>query len=575
VSPTALIFNNVPGSTATQQIITLTNTSSYPEQIEIPSSNSSSFTATSNCSTLPPTNLCTLTVTFTPTTAPVTATLTIPVTSITGTVSTTVPLTGTYTTQTAGLQILPQYTQFSPQPAASFSTPNQFTLNNLTAKSLAITLAFPRQFALTSPPCTALAPNASCTFSTAFVPLTNADITGTLVATGIPTDSSPALTGIAYLEGYAVAPPTTALTISGSSLANGILTFPQLISGQAAQRTLTLTNSSPTALLTIRRITSPWPFPATSTCNIPLAPGATCTITLTYTPLNQVPVTSSPAPALTDTSILTIESDAATSPSLINLTGSSTQVTTSTPSNIPAIATLTPSQSSLTFAPPALGATSTPQTITLANTGTAPLTLTALPPAPEFTLTNNCLTTLAPTTTCTLSIAFTPSATTTASTTVKAGSSATYTLAATPLNGFTGPIALTCAPIVPAPFAICTIQPPGLTLTSTPQTAFATITTVAATAQLTPHSGIVGTIATCLLLPTLLLACTKPRRIPAAWALLATLTLLSLSACGNIITPYLRQSPTTAGTYTYQVTAISTTLPTPITQTVTLTLTVQ
>ncbi|HEV2645827.1 MAG TPA: choice-of-anchor D domain-containing protein [Acidobacteriaceae bacterium] len=723
IKPAALVFNNVPGPTATQQTLTLTNTSSAPEQISPPTLNSSAFAVSSACSYLPPGTTCTLAITFSPTTYDPSTTASISVTSNGNVTQYTIPLTGNYTTQTAGLQILSSDTRFPPQPLSTVSTPRQFLLNNLTAKPLTLNFAFPRQLALASAPCITLAPFATCTFSAAFVPLTTADTTGSLFVTGVPTDNSPNVTGIAYFESYGTAPTNTDLILTSPNLqSDGTLDFGQPLPGHTSQRTLTLRNPS-TLPITIHRITSPWPYLATSDCLAPLTFATSCTITLTYAPINQVPPGSSPTPFTTDNSVLTIESDAASSPNLINLTGSSTPVYAATPTNGPLQPILTSSESSVTFTANTLGAPSPAQSTTFINTGTTPLTITKIASTPDFPVTHNCTTlapsascsltvsfapqqsststnhiaaieiasdastplefisllgiigtstlalapspldfgtqllgtsttlpvqltntgtlpatlftltptaaytlapgtcpivpaTLAANTSCTLGITFTPTRTgpipgtltltssdptvvlplngigatpppppppptftltvngaATASATVTAGASATYPLTATPLNGFTGPLALTCTPVNPAPYATCAIQPTSLTLTSSPQSATVTITTQATAAHLAPQPALpgAGAIVACLLLPTFLVAFRKSRRLPTLLILCASLATLTLTACGRIVTPYLRQSATTAGTYTYQVTATSSTAPA---QTVTLTLTV-
>ncbi|XWK52486.1 choice-of-anchor D domain-containing protein [Tunturiibacter empetritectus] len=171
LNPTALIFNNVPGPTATQQNILLTNTGAATLQIGTPTNATTSFTSVNNCTTLAPAAVCTITVTFLPSNATVTDTLQIPVTSsTTGLATYTVPLSGAYTTESAGLQILPNQANYAATPTSTLGGTRQFTITNLTAKSLALNIALPRQFLLNGPACAALAPNASCNFNVTFLP---------------------------------------------------------------------------------------------------------------------------------------------------------------------------------------------------------------------------------------------------------------------------------------------------------------------------------------------------------------------------------------------------------------------
>ncbi|MCU1247517.1 MAG: hypothetical protein JWQ49_546, partial [Edaphobacter sp.] len=415
LNPTALIFNNVPSvnqaPTATRQTITLTNTSSATLQIATPTNTTPGFASTTTCATLAPNASCIITVTYSPTDALVTDTLQLPVTSsLTGLATYTIPLTGAYTTENAGLQILPNQASYGPTPTATLGGTRQFTINNLTAKSLTLDVALPRQFVLAGPPCAALAPNASCQFSVTFLPLTNGDITGTLFAQATPTDGSGTLNGLGYVEGYGIGTGTLAITgniIPSSSGPGNPLDFGQVSSGQSSTQTLTLTNRGADPL-TIRRITSEWPFLVTATnCGATLAASQSCTVTLTYAPLNQVaPGVPSP-PSTADTGTLVIESDALSGPDFIELTGTAAPAQTGAPSNAAPLVSYTASHNSLTFASTQVGNAAQPQTITLSNTGTVPIHIAALRTTPDFTVQSNC-TTIIPSASCILIVTFTP-----------------------------------------------------------------------------------------------------------------------------------------------------------------------
>jgi hypothetical protein len=409
LNPNALVFGNVPGPTATQQTITLTDTGIYNLQIGVPTSTSTSFQSTTTCGTLTPGATCTFTVTFTPANATVTGTLSIPVISAApGSPQTaySVALTGAYTTEDTGLQIIPGQALYGPAATSTLGLTRQFTINNLTAKSLVISLSLPRQFVLADPPCAALAPNASCNFSVTFLPLTNGDITGTLFAQATPTDGSATLNALGYLEGFGIG--AAALKITGPLLPGNVLNFGQLASGQTTSRTLTLANSG-NAPFTIRRLTSGWPFFSTTTCGTTLKPTEGCTVTLAYSPVNQVAQGSSSSPFNTDAGTLVIESDAASSPDFIDLTGIVTPLTVTVPTNTAPLVSYTVSQSSLTFAATSGGNASMPQTLTLANTGTATIHITRLSTTPDFTVTSSCAI-IVPGSSCPITVTFTPQA---------------------------------------------------------------------------------------------------------------------------------------------------------------------
>lgn len=406
VTPSALIFNNVPGPSAITQTITLVNTGTAAVQVTAPTTTTPNFTATSNCGSLVSGGTCTITVIYTPGSAIVTDTLAIPVTfPTTGLILYSVPLTGAYTSEKSGLQIIPAQAEYGAETTSTLGATRQFTINNLTDKSITLSLNLPRQFVLSGSPCGALAPNASCSFSVAFVPLTNGDITGTIFVQGTPTDGSATLNGIAYVEGYGNG--TSTLSITGNFIpGQSLLNFGQVTSGQSATQTLTLTNtgSSP---LTIRRLTSQWPFLITAnTCNTALAPASACTVTITYSPLNQITSGTAPQPT-TDSGTLIVESDSITSPDVIDLAGSAAPITSGTASNVAPLVSYTVSQSSLTFPDTQVGNSSESQTIALSNTGTVPIHLSTTQTSSDFILQNACGTIL-PSASCTIAVTFTP-----------------------------------------------------------------------------------------------------------------------------------------------------------------------
>ncbi len=447
LNPTALTFTNVPGATATRQSITLTNTGTTTLQIGAPSNSNSAFVPASSCTALAPAAGCTITVTFTPGTAFQSDTLLIPATSAgTGTVNYAVALAGNYTTEDAGLQIIPSQANYGPEATGTLGLTRQFTMNNLTVKPLTVAVALPRQFVLNGPPCSGLAPSASCSFSVTFLPLTNGDITGTLFAEGTPTDGSATLNGLGYVEGYGVG--TGSLAITGNLIPNGTtgstLNFGQVASGQTAAQTLTLTNTSATPV-TVRRITSEWPFLASTTCGATLAQTQTCTVTLTYSPLNQQTAGSPASPATNDTGTLVIESDAASSPDLIDLAGSAAPVYVASPSNAAPLAAYTVSQSSLTFATTQTGNSSGAQAVTLSNTGTTTLHITNLATTADFSITSNCGA-VVPGASCVLYASFTPQSAGTKISAIEISSDAANALDFISLLGASTPATLTFAP---------------------------------------------------------------------------------------------------------------------------------
>ncbi len=397
INPLALTFANVPGSTASQQNVTLTNTGSAALEVGTPVSSSASFSTSSPCGSLAAGASCSIAVSFLPGSAIASGTLSIPVTSPPGSsqaVTYPVALSGTYTSASAGIQIVPGQGQFGPFPVDSFGTERTYTLNNLTSKSLTLAVDIPRNFVLTSAPCGGLAPNASCSFQLAFVPLTAGTLPGSIAVQGTPSDGSSPVATFGYAEGYGTG--SGALTVTGGLLVNGVYDFGQVTSGQAVAHTFTLTNNNPSGspALTVRRITSQPPFLATTNCGSALAVGQGCTVTVTYTPVNQVANGTSSAPANSDAGTLTIESDAASSPNIINLTGRASPLSVSSPVNPAPLATFTLTQGSLAFPLTTVGNVSAAQTITLANTGTATLHVGGVFTSSDFGVVSDCTTVL-------------------------------------------------------------------------------------------------------------------------------------------------------------------------------------
>ncbi len=193
---------------------------------------------------------------------------------------------------------------------------------------------------------------------------------------------------------------------------NNVFNFGQVASGHTLAQTFTISNQNVagTPPITVRRVASAPPFLSTTTCGAALGPGQSCTVTVTYTPANQVAVGAASPPAITDLGTLTIESDAASAPFVLNLAGQAGPVPVPAPVPAPSsaatLATYTLSQHSLTFASTQIGNSSAPQSVTLANTGTQALHLASSSPS-DFTVANPC-TTVLPAATCTFNVASTP-----------------------------------------------------------------------------------------------------------------------------------------------------------------------
>ena len=235
-----------------------------------------------------------------------------------------------------------------------------------------------------------LAVNASCTINVTFTPTA----TGTRTAGVTITDNDP------------TSPQNVPLSGLGTSAAAGITLTPtslsynsQVAGTTSAVQTVTVksTGTSPLSISSITLSgTNPGDFSQANNCptgSSTLAVNASCTISITFTP----------TATGTRTASVTITDNAASSPQNVSLSG--TGQATAGP-----IVSLSPA--SLSFGSQSVGASSAPQTTTLSNTGTAPLSISSIAitgtnPG-DFSATNTCPSSLAANSSCTISVTFTP-----------------------------------------------------------------------------------------------------------------------------------------------------------------------
>ena len=406
LSPTSLSFGSqLTGTTSAAQPVILTNSGTAPLTISgfgLTGTNSSDFSENTTCPLSPGTLAaganCSVNVTFLPTsTGSRSASVTITDNAAGSTQL--VPLSGTGTAPTVTLS--PTSLSFTSQLTGTTSAAQPVTLTNsgtapLTIAAIGLTGTNVGDFAQTNtcPAATAtLAAGASCTISVTFTPSS----TGTRTASLSITDSAGG------------SPHSVALTATGASSAPVVTLSPtslsfgsQLTGTTSAAQPVILTNSG-TAPLTISGFgltgTNVGDFAKTNTCpaaTATLAAGASCTLSVTFTPSSTG----------TRTANLSITDNAVGSPQAVLLGGTGTA---------PALSL---SPAAVTFASQATGTTSAAQVITLTNSGTAPLTFSAIgltgTNAGDFAQTNTCPLapgTLAAAGKCSISATFTPSST--------------------------------------------------------------------------------------------------------------------------------------------------------------------
>jgi hypothetical protein len=365
-------------------------------------------------------------------------------------------------------------------------TNNQSTPLSITG--VAISGANGSDFAETNNCVGSLAAGASCSINVTFTPLATGARTASLtIANNLSV--SPVLLP---LTGTGVAP---APVVSLSS--NGVAFATQALGTTSAPQTVSLRNTG-TATLSIQTVAitgaNPGDFAITngSTCTngANVAINGSCTIQLTFTPTG--PGARNATVSITD--------NAADSPETISLSGTTAPSVSVAPSTV-------------TFSSQYVGTSGLPQTVTVTNTGTASVTVTAVTASTtDFGVLSNCTNVVAAGANCTIGVFFDPTAGGTrtgtlsitdnaagspqtitltgsgedfsmtpgpaASATVTPGQSASYSIAIAPAGGFAQTVALSCSG-GPAQ-STCTVSPNSIALSGkSATTAMVTVTTMA------------------------------------------------------------------------------------------------
>ncbi len=264
--------------------------------------------------------------------------------------------------------------------------------------------------------------------------------------------------------------PLSGTGTSGAvNLSAASLSFGQVAVGtSSAAQSVSLTNTGATPLL-ISGIQAAGDYSQTNNCGASVATGASCAIKIVFTP----------SAAGASAGQIVITDSAPTSPQSVTLAGTGTE---------PA-AGLTPP--SLDFGNQEVGGTSAAQTVTLANSGNGALEISSISASSPFAQTNNCGASLAAGAGCTISVTFAPTASGAASgkLTVNdnaAGSPQSVALAG---SGIAPAVELSPASLSFGTVNDGTTSPAqGVTLTNTGTAALA-ITSVAATGDYSAASG--------------------------------------------------------------------------------------
>jgi len=194
---------------------------------------------------------------------------------------------------------------FPTTPVNQPSSPMPVTVSNTGGSSFAISnIATSAGFSQTNNCPATLGPGGTCTVNVVFTPTATGPITGTLTFT----DGAPGSPQTVSLSGTGIIPAQ--LTLSATSL-----TLPDTHVNQTCTPGVVTLTSSGTAPLTISSISISGPYTETNTCPASLAPGASCSVTVTFAPT---------VVGTAETGTLTITSNASSSPNTVALTGNAT-----------------------------------------------------------------------------------------------------------------------------------------------------------------------------------------------------------------------------------------------------------
>lgn len=396
----------------------------------------------------------------------------------------------------------------------SSSAPQSFTVTSNGGQALSITAialsgANPSQFQ-ESDTCqipAVLQPSKFCSISITFAPTSTG--TGAQTATVVVTDNAPDSPQSVDLSGTGVAPPPPAPAVTMSP---NPVNFTTIVQGTTSSPLTASVTNSGNATLNISAVTlggnNPGDFSMTTTCNGPYAANAGCTITLTFTPLA----------AGQRSATVTIADDAANSPQILSVTGTATPAPPTNP-------LVTLSTTTLGFGSMTQGTTSSPQAVTVTNTGGGALHITSVvlggTNSADFSLSNGCTASpYAVNASCVLTVSFAPLSTGARAATVTLADDASNSPQTIALDGSAN-IAATLGPAAGGSTAVTVA--PG-------QTAQYNL-------QVTPGAGFTGSVSlACSGAPTLA-TCSVPGSVPVAGGSPAAFT-VSVATTGSGMVPF-------------------------------------
>ena len=275
-------------------------------------------------------------------------------------------------TRLATVSVSPSSLAFGGELLNTTSSPQAVTVTNTGAVSTTISgVSTSADFAQTSNCVTTLAPGSSCIISVGYTPTVRGPETGNLTITG----------------NFAGTSSVVALSGSGQALRATLspvaVTFPpQLVGSTSTAQVFTYSNTGDLPV-SISGISVTGDFAETSSCGTSLSAGASCSISVTFTPTTRGTRSGSLSIAGN------INSNAP-------LTGTGQ------------VSTVSVSPLSLSFGNQSVNTTSAPQNVTITNTGDLAFYINSWSNGSPFPAANNCPFTINPGASCTFSVTFAP-----------------------------------------------------------------------------------------------------------------------------------------------------------------------
>ena len=278
------------------------------------------------------------------------------------------------------VSLSPSSLQYAAQSVGATSPAQTVLLRNMGSSPLAISSITPNGDFAESDTCGTSVPAAgNCSFSVTFTPTAAGSRSGSIVIQ----DNAAGAPHIINLSGVGNGP--LALFTPQN------LTFPtQSLGTTSAAQAISLSNGG-NQTLGITSIQVTGDFAQVNNCPSTLTASSSCTINVTFTP----------TAFGTRTGTLAVSDNAQGSPQTANLTGSGP----APPAPVVAFA-----PANLAFSAQPVKTSSPAQAVTLSNTGNATLNLSAIQITGDFAQANNCPSTLAANSSCTINVTFTPTA---------------------------------------------------------------------------------------------------------------------------------------------------------------------